>query len=125
MDFAKFRIRFRKCGDLRFLSHHDLMRAFERMLRRAALPFRSTEGFHPHPRLVFALSLPLGVVGLDEAVELELLQELPPEEVFSRLGADAGRPRTHFDPPNRTAANRPGFAGDVSPAAGRGTVGGR
>ena len=36
------------------------MRAFERMLRRANLPFRSTEGFHPQPRMVFALSLPLG-----------------------------------------------------------------
>ena len=35
----KVRIRFRKSGDLRLLSHHDLMRTFERMLRRAALPF--------------------------------------------------------------------------------------
>jgi len=54
MDFDKFRIRFRKVGDLRLLSHHDLMRTFERMLRRAGLPFRSTEGFHPKPRMVFA-----------------------------------------------------------------------
>ena len=89
MEFDKFRIRFRKRGDLRFLSHHDLMRTFERMLRRAALPFRSTEGFHPHPRLVFALSLPLGTIGLDEVVELEFLTEMPPEEVFSRLVAQA------------------------------------
>lgn len=87
MDFDKFRIRFRKQGDLRFLSHHDLMRTFERMLRRAALPFRSTEGFHPHPRLVFALSLPLGVVGLDEVVELELLEKIPAAEVLGRLAA--------------------------------------
>ena len=61
---SKVRLRFAKGGSLRWLSHHDLMRAFERMLRRAALPFRRTQGFHPHPRLVFALSLPLGVVGV-------------------------------------------------------------
>ena len=81
----KVRIRFRKGGDLRLLSHHDLMRTFERMLRRAALPFRRTQGFHPKPRLVFALSLPLGVVGCEEVVELELEEVLPPEEVRERL----------------------------------------
>lgn len=85
----KFRIRFRKCGDLRLLSHHDLMRSFERMLRRAALPYRTSNGFHPKPRIVFPLSMPLGVVGLDEVVELELNQELPAEEVFSRLMAQS------------------------------------
>src|SRR5262245_50258011 len=89
MAVDKLRIRFRKRGDLRFLSHHDLMRAFERMLRRAALPFRSTSGFHPKPRVVFALSLPLGVVGLDEVVELELTEEMPPEDVLSRLHSQA------------------------------------
>src|SRR5262249_5309140 len=40
----KVRVRFRKGGDLRLLSHHDLMRPFERLLRRASLPFRSSEG---------------------------------------------------------------------------------
>ena len=89
MDFDKVRIRFRKHGDLRFLSHHDLMRTFERMLRRAGLPFRSTEGYHPHPRLVFALSLPLGVVGGDEVVELELTHELSPDDVLAQLAAQA------------------------------------
>ena len=89
MALDKFRIRFRKVGDLRFLSHHDLMRTFERMLRRAELPFRTTEGFHPKPRMVFALSLPLGVAGLDEVVELELTEELSGEEVLSRLTAQA------------------------------------
>jgi radical SAM-linked protein len=85
----KVRIRFRKSGDLRFLSHHDLMRSFERMLRRADLPFRSSTGFHPKPRIVFPLSMPLGVAGLDEVVEIELNRELPPEEVLSRLAAQA------------------------------------
>ncbi len=85
----KVRIRFRKGGSLRLLSHHDLMRTFERMLRRAAIPFRRSQGFHPKPRLVFALSLPLGVIGGDEVVELELDRTLPPEEVHERLARQA------------------------------------
>jgi radical SAM-linked protein len=83
--FHKVRLRFHKGGPLRFLSHHDLLRTFERMLRRAALPVRRTQGFNPHPRLVFALSLPLGVVGRNEVVELELDEPLAPEEVRDRL----------------------------------------
>jgi radical SAM-linked protein len=86
---AKVRIRFRKGGDLRFLSHHDLMRTFERMLRRAKLPFHSSQGFHPKPRLVFALSLPLGVIGVEEVVELELSHALPAEEVLASLVGQA------------------------------------
>jgi radical SAM-linked protein len=85
----KVRIRFRKAGDLRLVSHHDLLRCFERMLRRAGLPFHSTEGFNPKPRLVFALSLALGVVGTDEVLELELDEEVPPEEVQARLRQQA------------------------------------
>jgi radical SAM-linked protein len=85
----KVRLRFRKAGALRLLSHHDLLRTFERMLRRAALPICRTHGFHPHPRVVFALSLPLGVVGREEVVELELDEEVAPEEVRARLARTA------------------------------------
>ena len=81
----KIRFRFRKSGDLRLLSHLDLARCFERMLRRADLPFKSTLGFHPTPRMVFALSLPLGVVGDEEVLELELLQPDDPEAIRDRL----------------------------------------
>ncbi len=85
----KVRIRFRKGGELRLVSHHDLMRCFERMLRRAHLPFHSTEGFNPKPRLVFALSLGLGIVGREEVVELELDEELAPEVILQRLTQQA------------------------------------
>jgi radical SAM-linked protein len=89
MAFDKVRLRFRKAGDLRLVSHLDLMRSFERMLRRAQLPFRRTEGFHPSPRLVLSLSLPLGVIGHSEAAELELTQEIEPTEVLDRLRVQA------------------------------------
>lgn len=85
----KVRIRFRKAGDLRLVSHHDLLRCFERMLRRAGLPFQSSHGFNPRPRLVFALSLPLGTAGLDEVADLELREDVAPDEVRARLAAVA------------------------------------
>jgi radical SAM-linked protein len=103
----KTRLHFRKDGSLRWLSHHDLMRTFERMLRRSALPFHSTQGFNPHPRLVFALSLPLGVVGRAEVVELELDEAVPPEEVQDRLARQCPPGLAILDacrtPPGRTA----------------------
>jgi radical SAM-linked protein len=83
----KVRLRFRKSADLRFLSHHDLMRTFERMLRRAQIPFGTTEGFNPKPRMVFALSLPLGIIGCEEVAELELCEAIPAEVVLDRLRA--------------------------------------
>src|SRR5262245_5419278 len=85
----KFRFRFAKSDTFRLVSHHDLMRCAERMLRRASLPFKSTAGFHPTPRLVLALSLPLGVVDQDEVVELELTQPRDSDEVLAALRAQA------------------------------------
>ena len=85
----KLRFRFAKTGTLRLLSHHDLMRCFERILRRADVPFKSTAGFHPSPRVVFALSLGLGVVGRDEAVEIEFTQPCESDDVLARLNAQA------------------------------------
>src|SRR5262245_12208140 len=89
MPGDKLRFRFAKTGTLRLLSHHDLMRCLERMLRRAALPFKSTAGFHPTPRVVFALSLPLGVAGHDEVVEIEFTRSLDEAEALSALRAQA------------------------------------
>jgi radical SAM-linked protein len=83
----KVRLRFRKSADLRLLSHHDLMRTFERMLRRAQIPFGTTEGFNPKPRMVFALSLPLGIVGCEEVAELELSEPIPADVLLDRLRA--------------------------------------
>lgn len=85
----KIRMRFRKVGDLRLVSHHDLMRCFERMLRRADLPFLSSEGFNPKPRMVFALPLPLGVVGHEEIVELLFDGSVSPEDIRDRLARQA------------------------------------
>src|SRR5262249_29864957 len=81
----KVRIRFTKGGDLRFLSHHDLMHCFERMFRRGNIPVKASQGFHPMPRMAFALSLALGIVGGAEVLELELDLPLSVEEIRQRL----------------------------------------
>ncbi|MCS7166957.1 MAG: TIGR03936 family radical SAM-associated protein [Gemmatales bacterium] len=86
---TKARIRFRKAGDLRFFSHHDLARMFERMLRRAALPVRMSEGFHPMPRIAFASALGLGIIGWEEVVEIEFTEPLTPSEIEQRLREQA------------------------------------
>jgi radical SAM-linked protein len=85
----KYRLRFRKEGDLRLVSHHDLMHVFERMLRRAQIPIAHTQGFHPQPRMVFALSLALGITGGNEVLELELTEALDPENLQARLAEQA------------------------------------
>ncbi len=81
----KFRIRFRKAGDLRLVSHHDLMHVFERMFRRADLLLCVSQGFNPHPKMVFALALALGVAGLNEILEIEIAQPLDAVELHARL----------------------------------------
>jgi radical SAM-linked protein len=81
----KVRLRFRKAGNLRLVSHRDLMKCFERALRRADLPVHVTQGFHPLPRMVFALSLGLGIIGLQEVLELEFDAVVDVDDVQARL----------------------------------------
>jgi radical SAM-linked protein len=81
----KLDIVFEKEGWARFYSHHDLLRFFERALRRAELPVRWTRGFNPHPRMVFLTPLPLGVESLCEHLEIEFVREIAPAQALARL----------------------------------------
>jgi len=83
-----YRLRFAKEGSARFLSHHDLLRAFERALRRSNLPLRMTEGFNPHPRLSLPTALGIGVESRAEVAEIELDQWMSPREVQRRLAPE-------------------------------------
>ncbi len=89
MTTPKVRLRFAKRGDVRLVSHHDLMRCLERMLRRAALPMAYSQGFNPRPKVVFPLALGLGIEGRREVVELELAEPMGPSDVLRRLAAVA------------------------------------
>jgi radical SAM-linked protein len=84
----RYRIRFSKTDLLRWISHRDLARLWERLLRRAQLELSMTEGFHPKPRVGFPSALALGVESLDEVVEIDLAEELSAQALFERLEAD-------------------------------------
>jgi radical SAM-linked protein len=87
MILQKVEIRFEKSEAIRFISHHDLMRALMRAVRRSALPVRLTEGFNPRPRLIFPVALEVGVASLDEVAEIELTQCLNIQEFQARLSS--------------------------------------
>ena len=59
----RIRIRFTKKGDLRLLSHRDLVRAFERLFRRVGVELAMSQGFHPRPLMTFPDALALGIAG--------------------------------------------------------------
>ena len=83
----QLRLRFAKRGDLRLVSHHDMMRCLERMVRRARIPLATSQGFNPRPKIVFALALGLGIEAMREIVDLELTESISPDEVLARLSA--------------------------------------
>src|SRR3954454_11665445 len=68
----KVRIRFSKLGKVRFTSHRDVARIWERALRRAAVPVAYTEGFSPHPKLSFGLALSTGHESLGEYLDVDI-----------------------------------------------------
>jgi radical SAM-linked protein len=85
MFIQRVRVRFQKKGELRAISHLDLMRAFERALRRTGVPLRMSEGFNPRPRLSFPAPLGVGIEGTDEVMEFELADWVYPAEIERKL----------------------------------------
>jgi radical SAM-linked protein len=82
----RHRVKFSKTGRMRFTSHLDLIRAFQRGFRRAGLPVCFSEGFSPHPRLSFGPPLPLGLAGEDEYFDV-LFTRQPRPSWLDRLNA--------------------------------------
>jgi radical SAM-linked protein len=84
-EVQRLRIVFAKRGSLVYISHLDLMRAWERALRRAGLPVAHTQGFNPRPRLLFAAALALGCSGRAEQLDLYLEQRIDLRSAASAL----------------------------------------
>lgn len=82
---TRVRIHFTKRGDLRWISHRDLARVWERLLRRAELELAFSQGFHPKPKISFPSAIALGIEALDEIVELELIGAVDLAEVGHRI----------------------------------------
>ncbi len=88
----RLRVRLGKVGEMALISHLDLMRLFDRAVRRASLPITFTGGFHPAPRIVSANALPLGTTSSGEIVDFELTDAIDPqvfrEKLASKLPSD-------------------------------------
>ena len=85
----RYRVRFTKLGKIRFTSHRDVARVWERALRRSRLPVAFSQGFSPHPLLSFGLALPTGCESLGEYLDIRLdqerMDEIPLPELPERL----------------------------------------
>ena len=77
----KLRVRATKIGKVRFTSHRDAARMWERALRRAGLPVAFTEGFTPRPKISFGLALPTGAESIAEYVDIELQRDIAAADV--------------------------------------------
>jgi radical SAM-linked protein len=86
----RIRLRYTKRGRLRFTSHRDFQRAFERALRRAEVPMAYSAGFTPHPKVSYANAAPTGVGSEAEYLEIALAQHRDPEKL--RLLLDESLP---------------------------------
>jgi radical SAM-linked protein len=83
----RLRVHYAKRGRLRFSSHRDFQRAFERALRRSAVPMAYSAGFSPHPKVSYAGAAPTGVASEAEYLEIGLAQRCDPERLRAALDA--------------------------------------
>jgi radical SAM-linked protein len=84
---VRIRLRFTKRGRLRFTSHRDVARAFERAIRRAGIPMAYSSGFTAHPRISWAGAAPTGAASEAEYVELGLAEQRDPAQLAHDLDA--------------------------------------
>jgi radical SAM-linked protein len=81
----RIRLRYTKRGRLRFTSHRDFQRAFERALRRAEVPMAYSAGFTPHPKVSYANAAPTGTGSEAEYLEIALTQTRDPQKLRELL----------------------------------------
>jgi radical SAM-linked protein len=81
----RLRVRYAKRGRLRFTSHRDFSRAFERAVFRARIPMAYSSGFNPHPRISYAGASPTGAASEAEYLEIGLSEVVDPDDVRRSL----------------------------------------
>ena len=85
----KKRVYFDKYGEMKFISHLDLLRFFERLFNKAEIPVKYSEGFHPRPKMSFGSPISLGTEAYNEIMDFETDAEISNEEVVKRLNESA------------------------------------
>ncbi len=81
----KVRVKFKKTGAMKFIGHLDIMRYFQKALRRANIPVAFSGGFSPHMIMSFAAPLGVGVTSSGEYFDMELTESMPSAEMEQRL----------------------------------------
>lgn len=81
----KIRIKFAKIGPVKYVGHLDMLRYFQKLMRRAGIDITYSEGFNPHQKMSFAAPLGVGVAGQGEYVDIEANTTFSSEESVKRL----------------------------------------
>ena len=81
----RYLIKYTKESNIKFISHLDLMRTIQKVVRRAELPVKYSQGFNPHMALSIAQPLGVGVYSSGEYMDLILVEEMDVQEIIDRL----------------------------------------
>jgi len=112
MSMQRLRIRFSRGEELKFISHLDLMRLWQRALNRAGVALAYSEGFNPHPRLSLAAPLALGVTSEAELMDIVLARWSSPH-AFTAAVSRQLPPGIAIDGVFNTALNLPSLQSQV------------
>lgn len=102
---SSVRVKFSKIGSLQFISHLDLNRTMKTVMIRAGIPIKYSEGFNPHPKMVFALPLSVGTESVTEYLDFKITTPISEKELTEKLNSafpeemrvlDAYEPSTKF-----------------------------
>ncbi len=83
----KVRIRFKKEGVMKYIGHLDVMRYFQKLLRRADIPIAYSQGLSPHQIMSFAMPLSTGLESDGEYVDIEITERITTDEAKRRMNA--------------------------------------
>ena len=83
----KARIKFRKYGSMKFIGHLDVMRFFQKVMRRADIPIAFSGGYSPHMIMSFAQPLGIGLTSDGEYLDIELTEPIDSKEAVARMNA--------------------------------------
>jgi radical SAM-linked protein len=81
----KVKVVYAKGEEVKYIGHRDLMRAFQRAIRRAELPIAYSQGFNPHMKISWGNALKVGATSEHEEAELQMEGWVKPDEVKARL----------------------------------------
>lgn len=88
---VRYVIKFTKESEIKFISHLDLMRTIQKVIRRADLPIEYSKGFNPHMSLSIANPLSVGVYSHGEYMDIVLTEDIKVEELKERLNANSAQ----------------------------------